>query len=90
MTGVGQLRARRDDRERPHPPRTGAIGTWVLYAVAVLGFVGIAMVTKKYLTWSYGPIYFVVVLEVLPRLVRRIRRGWPRPTGPVPDDVPDR
>jgi hypothetical protein len=48
------------------------------YTLAVLGYIGLAMLTKRFLTWTSGPIYFVLVLEVLPRTVARIRQRWPR------------
>jgi hypothetical protein len=51
---------------------------WLRYTLAVLGYIGVAMLTKRLLTWTSGPIYFLVVLEVLPRLVARIKERWPR------------
>ena len=56
----------------------------VRYAIAVLGYIGLAMLTKQFLTWTYGPIYFMLTLEVLPRCWRRIRRGR---TSRQPDPV---
>jgi hypothetical protein len=50
----------------------------VRYGLAVLGYIGLAMLAKRFLTWTSGPIYFVVVLEALPRAVARVRRRWPR------------
>lgn len=47
------------------------------YALAVLGYIGLAMFTKQFLTWTYGPLYFVLTLEVLPRTWRRLR-AWGR------------
>jgi hypothetical protein len=52
---------------------------WLRYALAVLGYVAISFLTKKLLTWTSGPLYFVVVLEVLPRTIRRLRGA--RPNG---------
>jgi 4-amino-4-deoxy-L-arabinose transferase-like glycosyltransferase len=43
------------------------------YGLAVLGYIGLAMLTKQFLTWTYGPLYFVLTLEVLPRTWRRLR-----------------
>jgi hypothetical protein len=48
------------------------------YALAVLGYIGLAMLTKRFLTWTSGPIYFVLVLEVLPRCAAQVRQRWPR------------
>lgn len=45
------------------------------YTLALLVYIGIAMMTKHFLTWTWGPIYFVTVLEVLPRAYRVVR-GW--------------
>jgi hypothetical protein len=53
---------------------------WIRYALAVLGYIGLAMLTKRFLTWTSGPIYFLLVLEALPRSVTRIRQRWPRTT----------
>jgi hypothetical protein len=47
------------------------------YAVVVAGYIVLAMFTKHYLTWTYGPIYFIVMLEVIPRIFGRIRH-WVR------------
>jgi hypothetical protein len=54
---------------------------WVRYTLAVVGYIVLAMFTKHYLTWTYGPIYFIVVLEVLPRLIYRIRYRRAAPSG---------
>ena len=48
------------------------------YGLAVLGYIGLAMLTKRFLTWTSGPIYFVLVLDGLPRTVALVRRRWPR------------
>jgi hypothetical protein len=48
------------------------------YALAVLGYIGLSFLTKKFLNWTAGPIYFLFVLEFLPRAVDRVRRRWPR------------
>jgi hypothetical protein len=45
----------------------------VQYTLAVLGYIALIDVTKDYLTFTWGLFYFVTVLEVLPRFVRRIR-----------------
>lgn len=56
------------------------------YALAVLVFIGIAMFTKQFLTWTWGPMYFVTVLEVLPRSFRAVR-SWLRPQAPERNKV---
>lgn len=43
------------------------------YALAVLGYIALILLTKDYLTFTWGVFYFVTVLEVLPRVVRRLR-----------------
>jgi hypothetical protein len=49
----------------------------VQYALAVLGYIALILLTKDFLTFTWGVFYFVTVLEVLPRCVRRIRgRGF--------------
>jgi hypothetical protein len=58
---------------------SGVTGDRLRYAVAVLGYIGLAMITKQFLTWTYGPLYFMLTLEVLPRLWRRVRRSRPHP-----------
>lgn len=64
--------------EAPPAPAT-AVGEFVRYALAIVGFVAIGFVTKVLLTWTTGPLYFVLVLEVLPRTWRRLRRASGRP-----------
>jgi hypothetical protein len=46
---------------------------FIRYAVAVVGYIVLGLFTKHYLTWTYGPIYYIVVLEVVPRLFRRTK-----------------
>jgi hypothetical protein len=48
------------------------------YGLAVVGYIGLSLFTKHLLTWTAGPIYFLFVLEVLPRSLARVRRRWPR------------
>ena len=50
---------------------------FVRYALAVLAFVGVSFLTKNFLTWTTGPFFFVVVLEVLPRTLRGLRAARP-------------
>ena len=45
---------------------------WVRYALAVAGYIALSFLTKRFLTWTYGPSYFILTLEVLPRLWRRV------------------
>jgi hypothetical protein len=59
---------------------------WVRYAVALIGYIGLAMLTKQFLTWTWGPIYFVVMLEALPRLLRRIR-NWRAARSGLPREL---
>lgn len=44
----------------------------VRYPLAVLGYIALILLTKDFLTFTWGVCYFVVVLEVLPRVVRRL------------------
>jgi hypothetical protein len=57
---------RNADRRRP-------VKEFVRYALAVLAFIGVSFLTKNFLTWTTGPLFFVIVLEVIPRTVRRYR-----------------
>jgi hypothetical protein len=52
----------------------------IRYGVVVLGYIVLAMFTKRYLTWTWGPIYFMTMLEVVPRLFHRIRYGRAKPS----------
>jgi hypothetical protein len=52
---------------------TWRMNDWVRYSLAVVGYVVISFFTKTLLTWTTGPMYFIAVLEVLPRTVRWIR-----------------
>jgi hypothetical protein len=53
----------------------------VQYTLAVLGYIALILLTKDFLTFTWGVFYFVTVLEVLPRFVRRIRGRGNEPTG---------
>ncbi len=44
----------------------------VTYGAAIVLYVVIAFFTKRLLTWNLAFAYFLVVLEVVPRVVRRI------------------
>ena len=43
------------------------------YALAVLAFIGVSFLTKNFLTWTSGPLFFIILLEVIPRTFRRLR-----------------
>ena len=43
------------------------------YTLAVLAFIGVSFLTKNFLTWTTGPLFFIIVLEVIPRTFRRLR-----------------
>jgi hypothetical protein len=50
------------------------------YAAAVIGYIVIGYLTKQFVAFTWGPLYFVAVLEVLPRTYRRLRHPHaPRP-----------
>ena len=64
----------------------------VKYGVAVGLYIALGLVTKRFLTWTWGPFYFIVVLEVLPRSFTRLRHGAPKPfsesftsSDPIPE-----
>ena len=39
----------------------------------MIGYIVLSLFTKRFLTWTWGPFYFIVVLEVLPRVIGRLR-----------------
>lgn len=43
------------------------------YVVAVLGYIALGWMTKGFLSFTYGLLYFVLVLDVLPRVARYFR-----------------
>ena len=47
------------------------------YGLAVVLYAVVGLFTKRFLTWTMGPLFFIAVLEVLPRLARRLRGGSP-------------
>jgi hypothetical protein len=82
--------AGRDDRLSPRDGRSrGAVlaREGLRYAVALLGYVAIGLLTKGYLSFTWGLLYFVTMLEVVPRLVRRIRDRGDEPAQPAADVV---
>ena len=44
------------------------------YALAIAAYVAISFATKRLLTWTNGPLYFLFVLALVPAGVRRIAR----------------
>jgi hypothetical protein len=46
------------------------------YALAIAGYIVLGYVTKQFVAFTWGPIYFVTVLEILPRAYRRVRAEW--------------
>lgn len=57
-------------------------GERVWYALALLGYIAIVLLTKQFSTFAWGVLYFVTVLEVLPRIVRRVRGPGSQRTAP--------
>lgn len=56
------------------PARVGRSGGDIVrYVLAVLGYIAIGTQTKDYLSFAWGLIYFVTVLDVLPRAYRWVR-----------------
>ena len=47
--------------------------TWILYVASVAAYITITLFTKRLLTWNLAMLYFVVTLDLLPRVVRRAR-----------------
>jgi hypothetical protein len=56
------------------PSAVTAHRDWLRYALALVAYIGLSFVTKSLLTWSTGPVFFMVALEVLPRAARRLTR----------------
>ncbi len=44
-------------------------------AAAVVGYIVLSLFTKRFLTWTWGPFYFILTLEIIPRVVHRLRVG---------------
>ena len=49
----------------------------LLYAASVVTYIVITLFTKRLLTWNLAMLYFVVTIDLLPRLYRRVRTGGP-------------
>ena len=47
------------------------------YALVMLAYIGTSFLTKNFLTWTSGPLFFLIFLEVLPRTFRRLRSARP-------------
>ena len=45
------------------------------YALALIGYIVLGFFTKKYLTFTWGLMYYLLVLEVIPRTYRRAK-AW--------------
>jgi hypothetical protein len=45
------------------------------YVAAVVVYIVITLFTKRLLTWNLAMLYFVVTIDLLPRLARRVR-SW--------------
>lgn len=58
---------------------------FVKYGGAVVVYVALTLVTKKHLNWIAGPLFLVVIFDVIPRLARRVR-GRP---GAAPEPSPE-
>ena len=61
----------------------------VQYTLAVLGYIALILLTKDFLTFTWGVFYFVTVLEVLPRFVRRIRGRGSAPSQAAVSEMTD-
>jgi hypothetical protein len=57
------------------------------YLLAVAGYVVIGALTKNYLSFTWGLLYFVTVLDFLPRSVRRLRSMLAEPTQPSAEEL---
>jgi hypothetical protein len=51
----------------------------LIYSAAIALYIVIGLFTKRLLSWNLAFLYFVVVIEVIPRTVRRLlgRRSAP-------------
>ncbi len=47
----------------------------LLYAASVVAYIVITLFTKRLLTWNLAMLYFVVTIDLMPRLYRRTRFG---------------
>ena len=63
----------------PSMPESAFTRTTEHYVLAVVGYFVLSVVTKTFLTWTMATLYFVLVLDVVPRIIGRIRR--PPPDG---------
>jgi hypothetical protein len=56
-------------------PRTAFTRTTEHYVWAILVYFVLSIVTKTFLTWTMATLYFVLALDVVPRLAGRIRKA---------------
>lgn len=79
------LRAR--GRRLPDPPQPppatpikprGALP----YVLAVLAYVGIGLLTHAYLMWTWAILFYVLLLDVVPRTTRALRNRAATPAAP--------
>ncbi len=62
--------------------------TRLLYASSIIAYIVITFFTKRLLTWNLAMLYFIVTLDLLPRLYRRIFHGATAPpTSATPQGV---
>lgn len=57
------------------------------YAIALLGYVAIGFLTKSFLSSTWGLIYFVTAVEIVPSLLRRLRAPGEAPDQPTADSA---
>ncbi|HZC71921.1 MAG TPA: hypothetical protein VE442_14610 [Jatrophihabitans sp.] len=60
------------------------------YLIALLGYVAIGMLSKQYLSFTWGLLYFVTTVEVLPTFLRQIWPAHGRPDSSSADSVIER
>ena len=53
----------------------GRVRERLLYVASVVTYIVITLFTKRLLTWNLAMLYFIVTIDLLPRLYRRIRSG---------------
>jgi hypothetical protein len=58
-------------RQRDDRRRTLLVGAG--YVASVGAYIGISFWTKRLLTWTNGPLYFLFTLELLPLGVRKLK-----------------
>lgn len=59
----------------PEPRRQAGAASVPAYLAAFVVYVGLGLVVKSaVLNWLVGPLFLVIVLDVIPRLGRRLHR----------------